>query len=240
MLSKLTLILMLLFGVPVYGFEPVPPEALPQADQPSQSKKREVKETHKAKRRDYIPRTGNKKRRLIQLVGGPGYRIKNPDRSWATFMTVLRLEEGLRAYHSRYPQADPIVIHDLSRKGGGQLEPHRSHRTGRDADVRLILKHPVDAYVDATPRTLDLERTWFLLYTLIQTNDVEYVFLDRQLMRALYKYSKQLELPRAEMDRIFQYPRGQQQVGIIRHARGHKGHFHIRFHKEKPRPLLQS
>jgi hypothetical protein len=178
-------------------------------------------------------------RRLELLEDGPGFAVQNPAHAFGAPLTVRRLRQALVRYHARYPEAPPVLIMDLSRRGGGRLLPHASHRTGRDVDVRLILKRPTSSQVDASPRTLDAERTWFLISALIEGGDVEYVFLNRRLQRPLYELAS-LSLDRERLDELFQYRHPGQKVGIIRHEPGHLGHFHVRFRRAAARPLPQS
>ena len=130
-------------------------------------------------------------RRLEQLEDGPGFRVTNPAHAYGAPLTLLRLRQALARYHARYPEAPTLLIMDLSRRGGGRLRPHASHRAGRDVDVRLILNRQTSRLVDASARTLDAERTWFLVSALIEGGDVEYVFLNRRLQQPLYRQAAQ-------------------------------------------------
>ncbi len=172
-----------------------------------------------------------------RLEEGPGYQLFSPQHSYGAPLTLRRLREVLQRYHARYPEARPVIVMDISRRGGGRLEPHASHRSGRDVDIRLVLKGSGSSFREATPRTLDLERTWFLLWTLIETGDVEFIFLNRLLQKPLYKHALSLGLDRARLDEIFQLRHGRgRKVGIIRHEPGHLGHFHVRFRRGAPEP----
>ncbi|MCC6748160.1 MAG: penicillin-insensitive murein endopeptidase [Deltaproteobacteria bacterium] len=172
-------------------------------------------------------------RRFHQLESSTGLMVRNPDRAWGTFTTVSRLAELGREYQRRYPDALPIMVHDLSAKRGGVLKPHRSHRTGRDADVRMILRKPTKFSTPASPWTLDLERTWFVFSTLLRSREVQFIFLDRRLQRTLYRYLKAQGSSKGELARLFQYPRAKNHnQGLIRHEPGHADHFHVRFHPD--------
>jgi LysM repeat protein len=173
---------------------------------------------------------------MYRLSGeGPGYRVVSRSRSWGTFLTVTRLMEVFAEHARRYPEAAPLLVGDISRKGGGFLRPHRSHRRGRDVDIRFPLNIRTRHYVAASPKTLDVKRTWDLIERFIKTGDVVYIFVDRKLQRVLYEYVKsQRRFSKKQLREYFQYPRGRGSMqGIIRHEPGHSTHMHVRFGREK-------
>ena len=169
-----------------------------------------------------------------RLTNGPGLRVRFPRRAWGTWITVSRLQELGRRYSERFPGAPPLSIHDISKRGGGQLPNHFSHREGRDVDIAAILRNPHAGYVDATPRTMDKRRTWFVMLSLLQTCDVEFIMIDRQLQWALYRYLAP-RVPLEELGIVLQYP-GKWRGAMIRHRNRHKTHFHVRFRRDD-RPL---
>jgi murein endopeptidase len=174
---------------------------------------------------------------FIHLTAGPGYILSDPELSWGTRLTVSRLEGVLADHYRHYPHGPPIVIKDLSRRFGGRLKPHQSHRTGRDADIRLISTLPTNPrhFNPVTPQTLDLERNWHLVNALLKTGDVVYIFMDTRFQRILYRYARQQGVSQYTLSNIFQYPRRPgTSSGIIRHEPGHRGHMHVRFRHEQP------
>jgi len=176
---------------------------------------------------------------LYQLTAGPGYIVRNPARAWGTFLTVTRLMEVLASHGRAHPRATPLRVDDISRKGGGSLAPHKSHRRGRDVDIRFPLKVETDRYVAATPDTLDVERTWDLIQRFLATEDVVYIFVDYRLQKKLYEHvKKQRKLSKSKLADYFQHPRSPRSMsGIIRHEPGHSTHMHVRFVKEQqPEP----
>lgn len=170
--------------------------------------------------------------RLVQLRSGPGYDVRTPQRAWGTPLTVSRLEEVLLACRLSFLDTPAIVVQDLSRRRGGRLEPHLSHRDGRDVDVQLPRKGNPRRWGRATRKTLDVERTWFLLHALIQTGDVEYIFLDNKLERLVYRHALQQGEPPAKLREIFRW--------VVRDEPGHDAHFHVRFRKGRPGDGRQS
>jgi len=170
---------------------------------------------------------------LYQLEEGPGFEILERGRAWGTMLTVSRVAEVLSEHGIRHPEASPVLVGDISRERGGFLPPHRSHRRGRDVDIRYPLLVANKHYVPATKDTLDLKRTWSLIRAFIKTGDVMYVFVDTKLQRVLYEYAKGKGLSEEKLGELFQYPRGRRSMqGIIRHEPGHRTHFHVRFKGE--------
>jgi LysM repeat protein len=180
-----------------------------------------------------VPSARGNRRDLYELEPGPGYTLLEKRRAYGTMLAVSRIAEVLSDHYMKFPDAPPILVGDLSRKGGGFLAPHRSHRRGRDVDIRYPLKVPDTRYVPATVSTLDIRRTWSLLRAFVATGDVEYIFVGYKLQRALHEYAKGKGVSATRLTELFQYPRGSRsQTGIIRHEPGHRTHFHVRFKKD--------
>lgn len=174
--------------------------------------------------------------RLVRLRNRPGLLVRCPHRAWGSPLSVKRLEQLADAYRRRFPAAPPLQVHDVSRQHGGPMSRHSSHRAGHDVDIRLLLLREPGGYVDATARTLDVERTWFVIIELVRTCDVEFILLDRALQRPLWRYALRQGLPTAQLELILEYPNrptgrhpARLQDAIVRHLRGHANHMHVRF-----------
>lgn len=75
---------------------------------------------------------------------GPGWvtwdpaldRIPNrPNRLYGTDVLVRKLLAVLESYRRDHPNAPPLLVGDLSLRGGGEIDEHASHENGRDVDV---------------------------------------------------------------------------------------------------------
>jgi hypothetical protein len=180
--------------------------------------------------------------RYVQLASGPGIQVRSPRRAWGTRLAVRILKEMGESYARAFPDADPIWIHDLSRRRGGTLRPHKSHRRGKDVDIRVVLNYDTKYYRRANRKTLHLARTWFQIETLLKSRAVQYIFLDYRLQKVLHAYAKKQGVSDARLKDIFQYPRGRRSnSGIIRYEPGHANHLHVRFFDvpQGPRPVAQ-
>lgn len=169
---------------------------------------------------------------LVQLQERPGLKVTRPRRAWGTRLVIRRLEQVADGYRGQFPAAAPIHVRDISRRRAGKLSGHGSHCSGQDVDIQLPLKHTA-AYVDATGETLDLKRAWYLVTALLSTCDVEFIFIDRELQRALRSYARRRHtLPPGAEGWLFQYPhRGPR--GVVRHWPNHKNHLHVRFRRRR-------
>lgn len=209
-----------------------PPEQIGHAEKRvSSSKERRAKQRKaKANRKRY------RRTRFVQLNDAPGLKVRNPERAWGSDFVIEHLQTITANYQQSFPEAMPVWVHDISKRRGGKFRPHLSHRDGKDVDIRLVLKKETDKYMQATPRTLHAERNWFVLKSLIDTGDIDVVFLDRRLQRVLYRFARQQGYTHEELRRIFEFAGGQSDA-IVKHWKGHADHLHVRFAKkswEKP------
>lgn len=168
----------------------------------------------------------------VALQDSPGLKVRTVSHSYGTARTVRLLKAAVADVKARWPDAPALVVGDLSYKRGGRMRPHKSHQSGRDADISYYFKGNVQLpnLYDMDYRTVDAVKTWHLLKTLIDTGKVEYIFMDRPLQRALYEYARSIGYTKEQLRPIIQYPRPtHDREGIIRYAHGHDDHFHIRF-----------
>jgi len=108
---------------------------------------------------------------LVQLEASDALRVARPEHAWATPLAaqeLVALAERLRAGR---PGA-VLTVGDLSRRGGGRLMPHRTHRDGREADIPW----PVDAQGD-----LLAPQAWELLQALSESGNIEAIVIDGEL-----------------------------------------------------------
>lgn len=168
----------------------------------------------------------------VKLSKGKGYFRKQPKYCYGTARTVSLIEEVFGAFHKKHPKAPEVVVGDISSKKGGKLKKHLSHQTGRDVDIGYLHKdgEALRGFVNMSRKNLDVAKSWALIKTFLDTDQVEYIFIDYKIQKLLYKHAKKKGMGKSELARIFQYPRGRKdRTAIIRHVRGHKHHFHVRF-----------
>lgn len=173
-----------------------------------------------------------------RLASGKGYVIRRPQRTYAAAHVVASMGRALSAFRAKFPKAHTIAIGDLSAQAGGPISDHRSHQSGRDADVGLVFKTKPSSYpasfVSYTDAELDLAATWGLLKAFVRTADdargVAAVYLDFDLQGKLYKWAKAHGVDDGYLRRIFQYPHGRgASAGLVRHEPNHDDHLHVRW-----------
>lgn len=166
----------------------------------------------------------------VPMPDGPGRRVRRRRVSWGTSHAVYHLDKALTAYGKAYPDGPVVIVSDMSRRKGGRLPPHHTHRSGRDVDLSYVPKPDQDngGFLMMNSWAFDRERNWAFLEALLATGQVELLLMDRSLQKLLVKHLED-KLSESELRRIFQYPRpSSAEAGIIRHWEGHRDHMHVR------------
>lgn len=169
----------------------------------------------------------------MQLAATEHVFLKRPHLAWGTSKTIRAIQRAVAQYKGRFRGGPQVHIGDISRRGGGALHPHLSHRLGRDVDVGYVLRGADGQrtrFSGVTRENLDVARTWALVRGFLDTGEVEVIFMDYSLQEQLYEYAQDRGVPEDELDELFQYPRGRgRSHGIVRHWKSHQHHFHVRF-----------
>ena len=176
-------------------------------------------------------------RDAAQLMLGDGFRIRRPWRSYGTRATVDFVQHVVTDVREQFPDAHVLAIGDLSAKDGGRITEHRSHQSGRDADLGLVYKtQPAgfpDNFITATEDNLDCEATLALVLgfadTAHQDGGAQVMFLDYNVQGLLYDWAKDHDVDDAVLDRLFQYPHRGASGALVRHEPNHDNHLHVRF-----------
>lgn len=75
-------------------------------------------------------------------IRGEGFaRLRSNNVNWGNPRLVAAIQGAARAVSRERPGA-PVIVGDLSARYGGEASGHRSHRTGRDADLLLYALTP--------------------------------------------------------------------------------------------------
>lgn len=168
-----------------------------------------------------------------QLPPHRAYRIRRERVSWGTNETIGYMLEAFDHMRDTHPRASRVMVHDLSDEDGGDLSGHRSHQSGRDADIGLYQTRCSDGvcpFARVRPANLDVERQWALLEYWLRRGQVEYIFLDYALQEPLYEHARAEGATREQLRDWFQYPAGRRTArGLIRHEPNHDDHIHVRF-----------
>jgi LysM repeat protein len=174
-----------------------------------------------------------------ELVNGrrlprhPAYVLRDRERAWGTDEAVDAITAAFDKVRARHKRAPRVEVHDLSVRHGGWIRDHKSHQSGRDADLAFYQKRcarGVCPFRRLKPHDLDVATQWTLLRALIAQGNVEAIFIDRRLQKPLYEHARERGATREQLRRWFQYPGGPGTgAAIIRHVPKHDDHVHVRF-----------
>ena len=160
------------------------------------------------------------------------------DVRWGLAPLVTMIDRAARAVRRQFPGTLTSVGH-LSREGGGDVDRHRSHESGRDADVGFFIKsssgrqllspHFVSFRSDGSAPSwpgayFDDARNWTLVAALVGDAEahVTHVFVAAPLRARLLAYAERIGAPaglRMRAAELMQQPRG---------VLPHDDHFHVR------------
>jgi penicillin-insensitive murein endopeptidase len=148
-----------------------------------------------------------------------------PATAWGTEETLGYLEAALHQVHAAIPATPALALGDISAQSGGPISPHLSHQSGRDVDIAYFYVGEQRWYRRGNAESLDLPRNWAFIRALLTETDVEFIFMDHPIQGLLHDYALSIGEDRAWVDGLF----GHGERAIIRYARGHATHVHVRF-----------
>lgn len=173
----------------------------------------------------------------LALPPSPDYTIRCPAHAHASSATVTELMLALASFRNHSGYHGELVVGDLSQHAGGRYGPHRSHQSGRDADLWLPVRGGryrrgcVRCGTDLcrpAPHEVDWAATWQLIQALASRGAAQDIFLDWSLQPALRAAAALAGVPDAQLARQIQHPvRGR--AALVKHAAGHIHHLHVRF-----------
>jgi penicillin-insensitive murein endopeptidase len=160
------------------------------------------------------------------------------DARWGLEPLVAMIDRAARAVRRRFPDAILSVGH-LSRAGGGDIDRHRSHESGRDADIsffvrsaagkQLLGSHFVAFQGDGAAlgwpgAFFDDAKNWALVAAMVSDPEahVTHLFVSAPLRARLLAYAEASGVPvnlRVRAAEAMQQPHG---------TLPHDDHFHVR------------
>jgi penicillin-insensitive murein endopeptidase len=160
------------------------------------------------------------------------------DVRWGLEPLVAMLDRAARTVRRQFPGSVTSVGH-LSREGGGDIDRHRSHESGRDADVvffvrsaagkQLLSPHFVSFRGDGTAPTwpgayFDDAKNWSLVASFVGDEQarVTHLFIAAPLRARLLAYAERTGAPQETRMRAAELM--QQPHGVL----PHDDHFHVR------------
>lgn len=160
------------------------------------------------------------------------------DSRWGLEALVGMIEHAAKTIHKQYPDSQLSVGH-LSRPGGGEIDRHASHESGRDADIQFYVRdqrgktiysdHFVPFKGDGTAPSwpgaqFDDAKNWALVNSIVNDANarVTHIFVASPIRARLLQYAEKIGAPIAARTRaaeLMAQPRG---------ALPHDDHFHVR------------
>lgn len=147
-------------------------------------------------------------------MSGPGFRWLRPvGHHYGVPRLVNAIATAAEEVARQRPGGAPLMVGDLSKRFGGRLAGHRSHRSGRDVDLLFYVETPAGESVQSpgffrfgsdglaaippdrgAPRyvRLDIAREWLLIKTLLMTPDanVQWMFISAPVEALLTEYAR--------------------------------------------------
>jgi penicillin-insensitive murein endopeptidase len=145
---------------------------------------------------------------------GPGFRWFNrAGHHYGVARLVTALAEAAAIVEDERPGGAPLLVGDLSKRLGGQIAGHRTHRSGRDVDLLFYAETPGGDPVRSPgflpfgpdglafippdrggPRfvRLDVPREWLLIKSLLTNPDanVQWMFISSPLEALITEYAR--------------------------------------------------
>jgi penicillin-insensitive murein endopeptidase len=178
----------------------------------------------------------------VHLDGAPYLRIypvyAGSDVRWGTDTLVGLVDRAAKSVRKQFPDA-VLSVGQLSKNGGGEVDRHASHESGRDADVGFYVKsslgkplladHMVAFIGDGTAPSwpgahFDDARNWALVSAILADPHarVTHLFVATPIRERLLAYAAKIGAPpaiRGKAAEILAQPHG---------SLPHDDHFHVR------------
>ncbi|MCB9649371.1 MAG: penicillin-insensitive murein endopeptidase [Deltaproteobacteria bacterium] len=161
------------------------------------------------------------------------WTVVMPNRAWATAETIEYVVAAAREVHRLRPDAPPLRVNGISLKEGGWFRPHRSHQNGRDVDLGFYYATAEVPRCRACEKVMDVGANWDLVKALVTLTDVQVILVDRAVQRALRAHALSVGEDPVWLASLFDGGRN----SLIRHARRHRDHFHVRFYNPRAQEL---
>ncbi len=171
----------------------------------------------------------------LPMPEGPYWELRDRrTRAFGATNAIRAMVTAFDRYGRSFDDAPPVSVGEISGRRGGRAHPHSSHRSGRDVDLGYILLPGTEGeqWKRADEDNFDVEKNWALIKALVDTGEVQLIFISSRLQRLLEPVAR-AELGEEEIGRYFRVPGQDPEHGpILRHWDGHRDHMHVRFRCE--------
>ncbi|RKG88521.1 LysM peptidoglycan-binding domain-containing protein [Corallococcus sp. CA049B] len=169
----------------------------------------------------------------VRVPDDKDWLVVSPDIAYGTQETVDYVVAAIRAVRAQYPNVPPLRVNRLSTKDGGYLRPHKSHQNGRDVDFGFYYPTAEPVRERERERYIDVAMNWALVRSLVVNTDVQMILVDKRVMKVLYDYALSIGEDKVWLDSLFNAGFN----SLIKHARRHRDHFHVRFFNGRAQEL---
>ncbi|HEY8431025.1 MAG TPA: penicillin-insensitive murein endopeptidase [Sandaracinaceae bacterium] len=182
-------------------------------------------------------------RDAVELTAGPHVVLREGRRqAWFGTRELVDVIRHAAAEVARAHAGSRLLVGDLSGPNGGRLSPHRSHRSGRDADVGFYLVdeegRPAEpprfvrlrrdgcGRIGEARYCFDAARNWTLLVALLThpVARVQYVLVAPDIRRRVLEEGERRGAPPELIERV--------RIATAPHtgSHSHRSHFHVRIY----------
>lgn len=153
----------------------------------------------------------------VQLPQTDLFDLWKPEQCYGSTHAVETVVTAIGKFRESTGWTGSLTIGSMSREGGGHFPPHKSHRSGRDVDIRL----PRLDGSGTRPRhdEVDWHATWALISSFVATGQTEAIFLSRRLHPLLRRAATDMGATAKELAVI---------GSVVVHSKGHHAHIHVR------------
>ncbi|AFE06552.1 LysM domain-containing protein [Corallococcus coralloides DSM 2259] len=169
----------------------------------------------------------------VRVPDDKDWIVVSPDIAYGTQETVDYVAAAIRAVRAQYPNVPTLRVNRLSTKDGGYLRPHKSHQNGRDVDFGFYYPTAEPVRERERERYIDVAMNWALVRSLVVNTDVQMILVDKRVMKVLYDYALSIGEDKVWLDSLFNAGFN----SLIKHARRHRDHFHVRFFNGRAQEL---
>jgi penicillin-insensitive murein endopeptidase len=141
---------------------------------------------------------------------GEGYALyRSNGRNWGNPRIVAAIQSAAKGVAHARPGGARLMVGDISARWGGEASGHRSHRTGRDADLLIYVTTPEGRSIESPGFVrfgpdglgeidgkkyvrMDVAREWQLVKALVTSREanVQWLFFARWLEALVIEYAR--------------------------------------------------